>query len=379
MSKPKFIFFLGASFSATTPLYKMLRNHITSGFAKEHHLAEVAEIAQQIRSGIYAPTDRDNFPFLSSSKKSSTSSWVGGEEYNEKLLRCKKKIDCAQNFGTSSGEIITDYPDFSNWSIQKYVDYYKKLWDNRGDGRDVLVDWSNSNGRLDYNFIKNLLEALKKEFDVSALIICRDPVRRAWSWLNYAWNDYSKVYMKDRYTNIDSAAKAEFAKIKPYHPLIESVEKSCPVHVLVMEKVWEGNSFLSKEESQIITQLIGKPDFAPNLYCPDRGNKAIRYKHQKDQWCSDHFNMSDKQYYEYKNIMIDHYDGWKGDLPEGWGSPMDYETNCSLPIDGIEEQYIKPGTYRKSDGKLYVDFDGYDELYNVEYVDPYFSDKFSNP
>ena len=313
----------------------MVRHRVTSGVAKEHHLADFTQ-------------------------------HLGDEK---KLEKCEAKISWYQKFGSDSGEIVTSFPDFSNWSIQKYVDYYKSLWDSRGYGRDVLVDWSNSNYRLDADFTQRLLRALSKEFDVSALIVCRDPVRRAWSWLNYGWNSYSKI-LDDikQYSDIHSAAKIKFSNLQPYHKVIENARKVCPVHVLIMEEVWAG-------KTQLLNELFGQTEFAPNLYYPDRGNKAVRYQYQKDQWSSDQFNMTEKQYYEYKDIMSDHYEGW--DVEE-WGVPVNYEETCSLPIMGIREENIKKGTYRKVDGKLYVDFTNHSGLYSTEYIDSYFWDRFSN-
>ena len=339
MNKPKFIFFLGTAFSASSPLYKMVRNHITSGVAKEHHLADMTQ-------------------------------WIETAEYEEKLSRCKKKIYWYHRLGSDSGEIVTSFPDFSNWSIQKYVDYYKNLWDYRGYGRDVLVDWSNSNYQLDADFTQRLLKALSQEFDVSALMVCRDPVRRAWSWLNYGWNDYSKILgnIKNENSDIHSAAEIKFADLQPYHKVIENAKNVCPVHVLIMEEVWAG-------KTQLLNDLFGQTEFAPNLYYPDRGNKAVRYQYQKDQWSSDQFNMTDEQYYEYKNIMSHHYEGWN---IEGWGVPVNYKRNCSLPITGIREENIKKGTYRKVDDKLYVDFTNHIGLYSTEYIDTYFWDRVSN-
>ena len=73
------------------------------------------------------------------------------------------------------------------FSFQRYIAYYKRLWETLQENNcpyQGVADFSNTNGWIPPQYLPNIIEQLSVYFDVKALIVVRDPIRRLWSEVN---------------------------------------------------------------------------------------------------------------------------------------------------------------------------------------------------
>ena len=104
-------------------------------------------------------------------------------------------------------------------------------------------------------FCHKLVERLSEYFDVKALMIVRDPIRRLWSEASGFWN------YKDQ---PDGGTEEEQHKLfydfikrtnqSSYFSIIDKWEKICPLHVIIMEQLWEGDK--QEREKQRLSDFL---------------------------------------------------------------------------------------------------------------------------
>ena len=74
--------------------------------------------------------------------------------------------------------------DHKNVSINKYIDYNLKLWEDiKGEYKSIL-DFSNSEHQLTEKFMMSIKDELLKNFNIKIVMMLRDPIRRLWSHCN---------------------------------------------------------------------------------------------------------------------------------------------------------------------------------------------------
>ena len=159
-------------------------------------------------------------------------------------------------------------------------------------------------------------------------MIVRDPIRRLWSEVSGSWN------YKDQ---PDGGTEEEQYKLfydyikrsnqSNYFSIIDKWEKICPLHVIIMEQLWEGDE--QEREKQRLSDFLDYDikNIHENAYCPDRGPHAPEYLGLEDQWSSDKYWLQDELYNRVKPFFpvyqqwVDKY----GSLPLYWGKPYTYE------------------------------------------------------
>jgi len=218
-------------------------------------------------------------------------------------------------------------------SLDSYITYYKKLCDTTD--RPIIGDASNVNYMLPEEFMAEVIPELKKHFNVKAYMIFRDPVRRAWSHLNYEYFDKIRKLKRMRKGDKSNLSYEEFFFKRLEHDWgklyiknLEKFQRHVDTLPIVMEELWEGDS---DTELELISAHIGQrvDTLYENVYSPDRGiNKNTSNPLLRDQWCSDHLVLTQDMYYRVKNVFQPTYDAWEnkfGSLPKYWGRPYDYQ------------------------------------------------------
>ena len=69
-------------------------------------------------------------------------------------------------------------------SLEKYINYNLKLWEDVKDNFQSVADFSNSNRHLTEEFMMSIRDELLKYFDIKVVMIFRDPIRMVWSTCN---------------------------------------------------------------------------------------------------------------------------------------------------------------------------------------------------
>ena len=316
----------GTGWSATTPLWYTLQaanQYLHAGLVKEgEYLPIIAEtpaqrlkkrLIQRQRFKAYGePTSAGVFKF--SNRKYNNKGRI--PEVDEDLFLTQEEIDT-----------FISRP----LSLEKYINYYKRLWETLQENNcpyQAVGDFSNANGWLPEEFCHKLVDRLSEYFDVKALMIVRDPIRRLWSETNAFWTykEQSMASTEEEHHKLfyDYMSKSNQSQ---YFSLIDKWEKICPFHVIIMEQLWEGDE--QEREKQRLSDFLDYDikNIHQNVYSPDRGPNAPKYLGLIDQWSSDKYWLQDELYNQVKPFFpiyqqwVDRY----GSLPLYWGKPYTYE------------------------------------------------------
>ena len=340
--KPKFVIGTGVGWSATTPFWYTLQvdnKFIHAGLIKEHeYLYNVSQPKENIfrknleRRRHYKnhdiPTLKNplyGFKFLNNKFN---------HYYKNRIPEVKKDMYLTQ-------EEKDNFTKKTPYTIQRYINYYKRIWETLQENNcpyEGVADFSNANGCIPEESLPKIIEKLSEYFDVKALIIVRDPIRRLWSEVNAFWdlkNKYDKqgnLKVGESLPNIELYKKLFLERVGGYHQsqyfsVIDKWEKVCPFHVIIMEQLWEGDE--QEREKQRLSDFLDYDikNIHENVYCPDRGPNAPKHLGLKDQWSSDKYWLSDELYNQVLPLMpiyqqwVDRY----GSLPLYWGKPYNYE------------------------------------------------------
>ena len=144
--KPTFLLCGGVGWCATNPLRYTLIDVCNVGVLREHAYLGILE----------------------------------GTVSNSKLVRCCRQV--SRDKLDLTLELLN-----SPISLESYITYYKKLYDTTD--IPMVGDGSNVNFILDEEFMAEIIPELQKHFNVKAYMIFRDPIRRAWSHLNFEYFD----------------------------------------------------------------------------------------------------------------------------------------------------------------------------------------------
>jgi len=324
--KPTFVISAGTGWSATTPLWYTLQaanQYLHAGLVKEgEYLPIIAEtpaqrlkkrLIQRQRFKAYGePTSAGVFKF--SNRKYNNKGRI--PEVDEDLFLTQEEIDT-----------FISRP----LSLEKYFNYYKRLWETLQENNcpyQAVGDFSNANGWLPKEFCHKLVDRLSEYFDVKALMIVRDPIRRLWSETNAFWTykEQSMASTEEEHHKLfyDYMSKSNQSQ---YFSIIDKWEKICPFHVIIMEQLWEGDE--QEREKQRLSDFLDYDikNVHENAYCPDRGPNAPKHLGLKDQWSSDKYWLRDELYNQVRPFFpiyqqwVDKY----GSLPLYWGKPYNYE------------------------------------------------------
>ena len=325
--KPKFIFSTGFGWAATTPIFYTLTitNDIVSpGIAKEDNYLYMCDYNKKERFEKDLRMRKYNLPTTRQVYQRKA------KRYATKLSEPKKvtggmRWEARRHLFFTQQEVDEHYSP--PYTIDKYVSYYRKHWDymqENGLPHIGVCDFSNINGNLTERLIDEAVTALSEHFDVIALNIVRDPIRRAWSESCSA--NTSPPCWKSRNEHLEYYYQ-RIKQPKKYFDTFDRWSKYAPLHVIVMEQLWEGDQ--QKREVSRLSNHIGYDinELHPNVYSPDCGTNPPHIMGLVDQWSSDNFRLDDDIYYNSMSFFQSEYDAWEerfGSLPLYWGKPYPY-------------------------------------------------------
>lgn len=228
-------------------------------------------------------------------------------------------------------------------TFDKYIQYYKTHWEAIKDTYSAVSDFTVNNIYFPENFVREIADALKPHFNVKVLLIYRDPVRRAWSHLQFKWFQKS---------NKDGC-------VDPYHMFWKSLQSKDiislytegfrrwsnafgkeSVHNIVMEELWSSRETLAQLSDFLEYNVT---DLFPNCYIPEMGSKAPHLKYLSDQWMSDQVDLSDEQLNTARALMDKAYTNFQkvfGYIPEQWTKLQRVEVP-DLLTNGFDSEYYK--------------------------------------
>ena len=302
--KPTFLLCGGVGWCATNPLRYTLADVCNVGKLREHHY-------------LY---------------------YLSGEGNNKAMVK-----HCQTNDAKTSQPIreLLNSPV----SIESYISYYKKLYDSTD--IPIIADGSGcSNFMLSEEFLSNTIKKLSEHFDVRSYMIFRDPVRRAWSHLNFLYfrleEKLERIKTDNRNISFNEFLNSKLNKdwSGQYIQTLEKFQRHVNTLPIVMEELWEGDT---DAELELISTHIGErvDTLYENVFSPDRGviNASGKDGHPKyfdsnmprylrDQWSSDRLELTPDIYHQMKKVFQPTYDAWEnkfGSLPKYWGRPYNYQ------------------------------------------------------
>jgi hypothetical protein len=199
-------------------------------------------------------------------------------------------------------------------TVDKYINYYKSLWELIKNDYKSVADYSNLNQKLSDVFLDSVAPKLLEVFDIKVGIIVRDPIRRSWSQSNTLWENNNE---RIEFLPYDLSTKY----IKLYNKFL----KYFPTHIIVMEELWEGDGTEKEKLSEFIDYPLG--NLYRNLYAPDRGHLQERDEILIDQYSSCFEELTPEIYAYARKKWAYVYDEWRerfGRLPLYWGEPLTY-------------------------------------------------------
>ncbi len=191
----------GVGWSATTPLWYTLQasnKFVHAGIEKEiEYLLNISDTKRNLL------------------KKRIAGRKEAEKELERKKLKIRKRIpEVGHDIYLTEEEcsLITKSP----FNLQRYIAYYKRLWETLQENNcpyQGVADFSNANGWIPPQYLPNIIEQLSVYFDVKALIVVRDPIRRLWSEVNA----FYKLHDEDKLPNFEIYKILFLERIKGYH------------------------------------------------------------------------------------------------------------------------------------------------------------------
>ena len=327
----------GTGWSATTPLWYTLmldNKYLHTGFRKEgsylNSLAMTPE--QRLRDDLHNRKLK-RLSTYEKTKKMSKRVLAERDEYRKtRMLEIKSDLP-SWNYKGSLAAIREDLyltqEDIDAfitppYTLEKYITYYKTVWKTLQENNcpyQAVADLSNSNAFLSESFIESTIPKLQEHFDIKVIMLVRDPIRRLWS--------ESGAFLDGDQESIERAflERVMTRRYYNYLEIIEKWEKVAPLHVIIMEQLWEGDE--QEREKQRLSDFLDHDikKIHENVYCPDKGCHAPHYNGLPDQWTSDKYMLQD-ELYEKVRPLFPVYQQWVdkyGSLPLYWGKPYNYE------------------------------------------------------
>jgi len=242
-------------------------------------------------------------------------------------------------------------------TFDKYIAYFKNHWEAIKGTYSAVSDFTVNNIYFPEDFVHEVAAALKPHFNVKVLMIYRDPVRRAWSHLQFRWFQKNvRQGCVDPYHMFWQSLMLWNKPKKGYHDLKNELDIISlytegfrrwsnafgkeSVHNIVMEELWSSRETLAQLSDFLEYNVT---DLFPNCYIPEMGSKAPHLKYLSDQWMSDQVDLSDEQLNTARALMDKAYTNFQkvfGYIPEQWTKLQRVEVP-DLLTDGFDSEYYK--------------------------------------
>ena len=201
------------------------------------------------------------------------------------------------------------------YSLDRYVDYYRKLYEKTKSTYHAVADFSNYNIRLPEDFLVELRDKLSPYFDIRVTFQFRDPISRYFS-------EIGTMKGKDHRNNFKKYLTTK--KIKEHAYYVQNIQKfervfgKDRVMPIIMEEFWR-----DKKNTEKLSEFLQYPihTIHENAYVPDKGSNAPHYEGLFDQWSSDSEDMSPDLYdwaLQYLGFVYDDWENYYGAIPKYW-------------------------------------------------------------
>ena len=320
--KPKLLLNAGTCFSATSPLWYTLglNNHYAhTGHAKEHNY--LYHLMIDAKRSINTPSQLNTSVRINQK-------WEQNDLIKELPKKKQKKRDGKDGFmhvypemtkrssyieGKWTLEERKDFFDNPELSIDKYIKYYLKHWENFKCEYKSVADFSNNNACLSVEFMEKIKPKLLEYFDIKVTMIFRDPVRRLFSACNRV-HHFERDKIIENFRKWVSSNQMEknvyYSDIYDNHCQVWGKDNVFPI---VMEE------FSTDKLSDFLGYRLVTAH--QNCYYPDMGSKAPKYPGLSDQYNSDKVDL-DKETYEFAlehmNNVYKSFNTTFGYIPKRW-------------------------------------------------------------
>ena len=313
--KPKLLLNAGTNYSATSPLWYTLgldNKYAHTGHAKEHnYLYHMMTGYNPTKSVRLTQKWEQNDIIKKPNKKKREKARDGKDGFMHVYPEMTKRSPYIKDKWTHEERV--DFFDSPELSIDKYIKYYLKHWENFKCDYHSMADFSNSNACLSVEFMEKVKPKLLENFDIKVTMIFRDPIRRLFSACNRV---HSKAHGRiiPAFKEWVSGGRMEdnvyYSEIYDRHCQVWGKEN---VFMIVMEE------FSTKKLSEFLDYPIVHAH--ENCYYPDMGSNAPEYAGLSDQYTSDKVDL-DKDTYQYALDHMDHiykaFETTFGYIPDKW-------------------------------------------------------------
>ena len=260
MKKIRLLLNTGVSFAATTPLWYTLQwdNKIChTGHRKKTHWLTILQFMEAEKYGINQYVDINGRTWHQWAKKHETTPF-------EKPSSSKPAHLQKSTFTLEEEIELYSLPT----SIDKYIEYFRRHYENLNGEYKYVADFSNKNCTLFPEFLMDIRDNILEVFDVKVTMIFRDPIRRIWS-NNYC--NMEKVFHKD------AKKKRQWHYDEMYKNHANAWGKE-NVYPIIMEDVWQDPSGLADFLGVKIDRMH------ENCYWPEMGMNIPKYQWLRDQY-----------------------------------------------------------------------------------------------
>ena len=316
MEKVKLLLNVGTCFSATSPFHftvSLDNNCVFTGHVKEsvYLLNLMYEKPDRSISGNFVPDKIPKPDIVPKGRKPD-------------VLTHRSKYIVGKWTKEEESQFFYEKP-----SIENYIAYYLKHWENCKHDYACVGDFSNHNALLSITFMQSIKEKLLEHFDVKITMQFRDPVRRLFSIANAQTNpkhqgnsgqypNMTPIQVMYKWLSGRFESQSFYSSLYRKYCQVWGVEN---VRAIVMEELW--NPDTQKQELSHLSDFLGYnlTKVHENVYYPDMGIDPPKYKYLIDQWSSDWTNITDVQYRTCANLMKPIYLEFKktfGYIPDEW-------------------------------------------------------------
>ena len=293
----KFLLSAGTAYSASTPLYYTLaldQKYCHAGAHKENEYLKLLSVP------VGAPDycSLEEFIKYRRLEESPNHEWV-------KMVDNSIALD----------DDIYEPP----YTLDRYVEYYRRLYDKVHPEFEAVADFSNYNFKLKEDFLIQLRDKLSKYFEVKVIMVLRDPISRAFSE-QMAWTKHFKKKIVQKLSPAGNPPVTGYLGRLQYVQAIQRYDRVFGrenVLPLVMEEFWN-----DPDSPERLSGFLEYPitHIHENAYVPDKGSNAPLYKGLSDQ-ARDQEDMTQELYdwcLQYFGFVYDEWEEYYGSLPIYW-------------------------------------------------------------
>ena len=305
MGKIKLLLNVGTCFSATSPFhYTVSLDHkcVYTGHTKEHQ-------------------------YLYNLMMGNKDIKVDGKRPKPNIAKKSKKPDLLTHLSPYVVGKWTEEQEkeffYDSLSIENYITYYKRTWENCKHDFQWVGDFSNQNAVLSIPFMFSIRDKLLEHFDIKVTMQFRDPVRRLFSVANkcvkrHQYGDMTPIQVMYQWLSGAFEPNAYYSSIYRKHAQIWGAEN---VKAIIMEEFWNPDN--QKEQLDELSDFLDYKftKIHENVYYPDMGSNPPKYEYLRDQWSSDLVDITDEQYKTCAKLMKSVYSEFEktfGYVPSEW-------------------------------------------------------------